>query len=129
MFLIRKIHKGGRIRMLGKWWHVSEQHMPYDGRLDGMHFVFGLYENRGETYDPPRDYLPFAALWGTASAYYDESDPDFSKEDCACSTCKFIWPGPQCVDGHFVWDSWWEDGYDHERSMAEQRAGREKSKA
>lgn len=80
-FVLRTIHDG-HVRINGKTYAPNDQHLAYDGRLDGMRFAFGLY-----------DGFPFVSLWGTERTY-NSDDPDAD------------WPGPQCVDGGFPW-LWW----------------------
>ena len=59
---IRTIRKGGRVKIGGGWYHVSEKHQPYDGRLDGMRYVFGRYH-------ASKGWEPFVFLWGTEDSY------------------------------------------------------------
>ncbi|KKM03498.1 hypothetical protein LCGC14_1773830 [marine sediment metagenome] len=75
--LVRK----GRIKLGGRWWRPSEQHLGYDGRLDGHRFVFHQY---------PSSAGPLVCLWGT-EAQAQGDDQAY---------------GPELVDGAFPW-YWW----------------------
>lgn len=85
----RKIRKGGRVKIGGVWWKPWEHHLKYDGRLDGLDYLFARYDNWNGK------HLPFLNLWGTKEFAQD------NREDSP------HWPGPHCVDGGFVWE-WWE---------------------
>ena len=41
-FVIRTI-RNGQVKINGQIFRPEEMWMPYDGRLDGMRYVFGLY--------------------------------------------------------------------------------------
>jgi hypothetical protein len=95
-FALRTI-RGGRVRINGVTFAPNEHHRPYDGRLDNLRMVFGLY------YGPPgyQAYresdgwnVSFVCLWGTEAAY---RSPDDDTD----------WPGPHCIDNVFQWE-WWE---------------------
>ncbi len=89
---LRKIRQG-RVKIGGKWFRPDETHMKYDGRLDGMVYLFGLYKSNPD----------LAALWGTERAYRAKTDEEYKHE----------WETrPDCINGAFVWYSWRTDGYD-----------------
>ena len=81
-FAIRTVTRG-TVRVGGRVFQVNEQHLKYDGRLDGQRFAFSRYLQGGE-------YLPFLALWGTEQQWKELSDND----------------GPQVVEGMLPW-VWW----------------------
>ncbi len=85
-FVLRRIRKGGFVKVGGKWFHPEERFLKYDGRLDGMVYGFGRYWQGGE-------YLPFLDCWGTEQMH---NEPD----------CKKWLPDPQVVDGMIPW-GWW----------------------
>ena len=63
-WVVRKIRKGGRVKIGGYWWVPDTRFMKYDGRLDGMTFVFGRYRD----YSIPKGYINLLAMWGTKEA-------------------------------------------------------------
>lgn len=75
--------RDGKVRIRGRWYRPAEYHMPYDGRLDGHRFLFGLYPGQEE----------LAALWGTEEAYRAD-DSDAAQN------------GPDLVDGTWPWYFW-----------------------
>ena len=79
--------KNGRVKIGGKWYYPQQNHMPYDGRCDGFRFHFG-------TYPPPFDAVSLHSLAGAI-----DSDDDNA-----------IMEGPHCVDGHYPWAWWVEEG-------------------
>ena len=85
MFVLRKIRNGGRVKIKGKWYYPNEHFMKYDGRLDGLRMVFGVYEWRGEWR---------VDLWGTEEEH-NSNDPDRTD---------FV--EPHCVDGGYPWFIW-----------------------
>jgi len=87
-FVIRTI-RNGQVKINGQIFRPEEMWMPYDGRLDGMRYVFSLYW-RGD------EMLPFVSLWGTEAAYHATTDEELNEH----------WPGPECIDGYFQWE-WW----------------------
>ena len=76
--------KDGKVRIGGVTFAPQPRDMPYDGRLDGMRYAFGRYWEGDSV-------RPFVCLWGTEAFYHDPDEP---------------WPGPECVDGYFVWQFW-----------------------
>ena len=60
-------------------WKLDEQHMPYDGRLDGKKAIVA-------------EYVMSERCGGRPLLGLHSCPPD-------------AWPGDQCVDGVFVWDS------------------------
>ena len=94
----RRIRKGGRVKVGGKWYRPESQHMKYDGRLDGMMYVFGRYRqcNGG--------YLPLLDMWGTLQMYQAATDPKREEE------YKRLWNNMlEVVDGHLPWVFWHEE--------------------
>jgi hypothetical protein len=77
--------RDGKVRIGGVDYRPNETHRPYDGRLDGMRFLFGRYFTGSKI-------EPFVSLWGTEQA---ARDPEANLAD-----------EPQCVDGHLPWDFW-----------------------
>ncbi len=59
--------------------------VPYRGELDGMRLVFGRYRDHSED-----GFAEFVQLWGSVRNFTHHDD----------------WPGPNCIDGVFQWDSW-----------------------
>lgn len=86
-FVLRTI-RGGSVVIDGVIYRPDERFMVYDGRLDGQRFAFARYFEGYYANTPP---APHIALWGTEEFYRDADAP---------------WPGPECVDGRFVWE-WW----------------------
>ncbi len=80
--LVRTISYG-RVKILHRWYHPSEQYMKYDGRLDGRRYAFGLYY----VGDQLQDHV---SLWGSEEMYNDIN----------------AGYGPELVDGAFPWQ-WW----------------------
>lgn len=94
-FVVRTI-RDGTVRIIGKTYAVDEQHMPYDGRLDGLRYAFGRY---GEGWD-------MVCLWGTEAAWEATKrnasfrlQARYEQGDCY---------GPELVDGAFPW-TWWRE--------------------
>jgi hypothetical protein len=96
-FAVRTI-RNGEVRIGGKVFRPGDKgDRPYDGRLDGLRMAFGQYP--GFTFS---DGLKRVSLWGTERAYRCRHDHD------ADGTEWCDWPGPNCIDGTFYWDSWTE---------------------
>ncbi|HUW15287.1 MAG TPA: hypothetical protein VM537_36575 [Anaerolineae bacterium] len=93
-FVIRTI-RNGKVRIFGHDFTPDAPHIPYDGRLDGLRYAFGLYEYCGDRHS---GYHHFAHCWGTEAAYRSDSD--------------LAPAGPEVVDGALAWEFW---------STAEQR--------
>ena len=89
-FVIRTI-RNGKVRIFGHDFTPDAPHIPYDGRLDGLRYAFGLYR-LGDGYEH------FVHCWGTEAAYRSDSD--------------LAPAGPEVVDGALAWEFW---------STAEQR--------
>ena len=84
-WFIRTIRKG-RVKITGVTYAPDETHMAYDGRLDGLQFLFGRY----------RGVVPgLLALWGTEAAWRGTVTHE---EDI----------GPECVNGTLPWYFWHE---------------------
>lgn len=58
---VRKIRKGGRVKIGGRWWEPDNRFKQYDGRLDGMTYIFGRYRD----YSTPNGYINLLDMWGT----------------------------------------------------------------
>ena len=87
MFVTRTIRKG-RVKIGKQWYAPSNQHMQYDGRLDGLRYIFGRYYRWGSL---DNSFEPFVFLWGSQAAYK-------GKEKWGT--------GPEIVNGYLVW-CWW----------------------
>lgn len=82
-FAIRTI-KHGTVKIGGRIFYPDQNHLVYDGRLDGLRYTFGRYlGSDGE-------YLPFVYLWGTEANYHGDEQHH----------------GPELVEGYFPWN-WW----------------------
>lgn len=92
-FAVRTI-RDGKVRIFGRDFAPEQRHRPYDGRLDGMRYAFGLY------YGPGDERLPHVALWGSEEAY--KLAPHATEEEFAA-----VWNAdPQIVDGFYPWHFW-----------------------
>ena len=101
LFVIRTI-KNGSVKIFGKIFKPDAKHMEYDGRLDGMRYVFGLYWVGDHWNDG------FVFQWGTEQMYRASHQPDFEDDDSEYSRC---WKAaPEVVDSHFPWAWWYSDG-------------------
>ena len=95
-FVLRTI-RHGRVKIGRKWYRPSQHHpeskgsVEYDGRLDGLRYVFGRYRRYGDSNNP---YEPFVELWGTEAAYRGE---------------EAVMEGPEVVSGYLPWASWREE--------------------
>lgn len=92
-FVLRTI-RDGRVRINGQTYRVRDDHRPYDGRLDGLRYLFGLY--------PPE--CEFVALWGTARAY--EATKRGASQGMQDAYENGELDGPEVVDGTLPW-LWW----------------------
>jgi len=106
-FVIRTI-RDGTVLINGKVFRPDPRWLPYDGRLDGTRWAFGLYWHGSEM-------LPFVELWGTEEDYkmcrkHTEAEVE--------AWCKEHYPGPDCIDGYFPWGSW-STGEEYERVCKE----------
>lgn len=81
---VRRVRKGGLVKIGCKWYHPEEQFLKYDGRLDGLEYAFGRYFQCDK-------YLPFIACWGTAAAFKGLGE---------------VMKGPEIVDGTIPWYFW-----------------------
>ena len=81
--------KNGSVRIYGKDYQPDGQHMPYDGRLEGVRLVFGRYKIAFV-------YEPFVSLWGTEEM---KKTRNLSVSDA-----------PYCVNGNLPWVWWRDDG-------------------
>jgi hypothetical protein len=87
-WVIRAV-KDGAVSIGGRTFRPSDQHMKYDGRLDGQRMAFARYWTGYKC-------EPFVALWGTEAAFRS-SDPHASES------------GPECIDGILPWYWWYEE--------------------
>ena len=58
-FVLRTVRHGS-VKVLGRIFRPSNEHLEYDGRLEGERLAFGLYPDFGE------DVI---SLWGTEKEY------------------------------------------------------------
>lgn len=72
-FVIRTI-KNGQVKIHGRTYKPSARWMEYNGCLDGMRYVFGLYWTGNEL-------EPFVSLWGSEKVYrgWEECDEAHSR--------------------------------------------------
>ena len=95
-FVIRTI-RNGEVKIFHKIFVPSDQWLEYDGRLDGLRVVFGLYWNGNEWEDG------FVCLWDTEKDFNIvlETDEEFQEwlVDEEGSTVGL-------VDGYYPW-LWW----------------------
>lgn len=77
----------GVVKFHGSRYRVVED-VPYDGRLDGRRALFYEYSN-SEHWPNLRDRV------------FLHSFPDPSNEEHGMD-----WPGPNCIDGYFHWETW-----------------------
>ncbi len=84
----------GRVKIGGHWYRPSEIHERYDGRMDGLRFLFGRYWN-GRT-----GWEPFVNLWGTEHEY---KCLHFLDEPNTCPECKIK---PYEAEGVLPWGFW-----------------------
>jgi hypothetical protein len=94
---VRTIRPDGRVRWLGRWFKVEDGTLSveeystlprqgrtyanrprYDGRMDGAR---GLFYTYGDHHAGSRDHVYLHSIVGAE------------------------WPGPSCVDGFFVWET------------------------
>lgn len=99
---MRVIHAGGRVKWLGRWYQVEDGTLSvseyearfglragnrqpmhsdcprYDGRMDGK---LGLFYTYGRHHAASLDHVYFHSM----------ADRE--------------WPGPNCIGGYFVWES------------------------
>ena len=83
--------RDGKVRIEGRSYAPDGRYKEYDGRLDGLRYLFGIYRN-----DTRGAALDFVHLWGPAE--YAKLDPDSLEAE--------EYPRPEIVDGHFPWDFW-----------------------
>ena len=88
---VRKI-KHGEVRIAGKVFRPDENRMEYDGRLDGLRYVFGRYWTY--TVDGGIVCNPYICLWG--------SEAEFKSSVSSNEV------GPEVVDGQLPW-LWWRE--------------------
>lgn len=75
--------RNGAVRIGGLTYRPSEQHRPYDGRLDGLRYAFGVYQGQPG----------FVSLHSVAGSTNSDDD-------------NAVMEGPHCVDGYYPW-LWW----------------------
>lgn len=96
IWFVRKIRKGGRVKIGGKWYRVvasGKGAIPYDGRLDGMFYLFARYKEYPVFLS--ERYKDFIYCWGPAENR--GKDPDECIDD------------PQVVDGYYNWPLWYDE--------------------
>lgn len=76
---IRKIRKGGRVKIGGHWWEPDNRFKPYDGRLDGMILVFGRYKD----YSAKNRYMNLLDMWGTKKMWDTSKKEDLTEYNAA----------------------------------------------
>lgn len=84
--------RNGKVKVGGKFYEPRDPHVPYNGELEGLRFMFGRYfvGNKVE---------PFISLWGTeALAILD--DPETVEWDNEMAK------QPNIIDGIIHWQ-WW----------------------
>ena len=92
-WVVRTI-RDGAVVISGDVFRVEQQHMAYDGRLDGKRYLFARY-NTSEGWEP------FVFLWGS-EAYWKATrgmtgeEPEFPDSSAE----------PECIDGTLPW-CWW----------------------
>ena len=79
--------KRGQVKIRGRFYRPSGQHLKYDGRLDGKRLCFATYELGGKM------IASFIALWGTKGALRNPALAGI---------------GPHVVGGTFPW-YWWNE--------------------
>ena len=96
-FALRTI-KDGAVKIRGLVFRPEQRHRAYDGRLDGKRYLFGLYWGppNYDRYGPDGWLRAFVSLWGSEEAARAQTDEEMAA----------MWPGPECVDGAFVWEVW-----------------------
>lgn len=102
-WVVRTI-KDGQVQIYGEIYVPSRKHMQYDGRLDGMRYVFARYRS-------PRNEVtiwePFVRLWASEeTAHAIERQEEYEN-------------GPECVDGYFPWGWWYRLDVAHTKKEAQ----------
>lgn len=98
IWFVRKIRKGGRVKIAGKWYRVACNNndpntFPYDGRLDGKFYLFGRYKK--PTMFGEEGYEDHVFCWGPAEN--SGKDPEQWIDD------------PQVVNGYYYWPMWYDE--------------------
>jgi hypothetical protein len=90
--------KDGRVRIRGVVFRPDEHHRPYDHRLDGQRWLFGLYwgPKNYDRYDAQGWNRSMVFLWGSEAAAKAQTEDEQALH----------WPGANCIDGAFNWE-WW----------------------
>lgn len=91
-FAIRTV-KNGTVRIAGVTYRPEGEHLPYDGRLDGLRLAFGRYVAAWL----PGGYEPFVSLWGTEAALRCRDEAEQRRH---------FETDPQVVNGSFPWLFW-----------------------
>lgn len=86
--------RNGSVQINGRIYYVDECHLAYDGRLDGLRYVFG-------TYSDTHDYVN---LWG------NEAEWNACRKDATLQEQEdFVsgkLTGPESIDGKLPWMFW-----------------------
>lgn len=84
--------RDGAVLIGGVRYRPEGQYRRYDGRLDGLRFLFGRYPAPWK----PAGYEPFVSLC-VGEAEFRAADPGAG-------------PGPEVVDGVLPWSFWYAEG-------------------
>jgi hypothetical protein len=87
-FVIRTI-KDGRVKVFGRTYRADTTYMFYDGRLENIRYVFGIYKKYVEGKVEPDNII---VLWGSEKAYRGLEEPN---------------AGPDVVNGVMPWALWY----------------------
>jgi len=91
--IIRRTIKDGKVRVFGRFFYPSSKYMEYDGRLDGLCYIFGLYYENGELLDK----ISLIAMDGKPTRF-DPNNPDTYREN-----------QPEVIDEYIPWLFWYPD--------------------
>lgn len=103
--LVERTVRNGKVKINGVWYMPDDSSFAYDGRLDGVRCLFGLYPNY---YSTGIFYECHIELWGTVA--YSQ----WHREQCEKYNGEFFEDCPpdiqlDVVDNVFVWSSWYAD--------------------
>jgi len=101
-FVVRTI-LAGRVDIGKRVFAPQNNYLPYDGRLDGMRYAFGLYRHYGGDISMP------AFAWGGVD-YADRVESYGTEEFYRCTnevrSRELFESDPQVVDGRYNWHIW-----------------------